>query len=108
MWTGGRRPGRVLSDSCAALARERQRVQEPAAVGLRAHARVHHDDLAAVLVAADQASEALAELQDRLGQRMVAERVTPFRAQRLETRLYERVARALERQPRDHEQRQRV
>ena len=59
-----------------------KRCQERAPVGLRAQARIEDRDNAAIGVAADQASEALAELQHRNGQREVAEPVSAIRFDR--------------------------
>ncbi len=73
-----------------------QRVEEGAAVGLGQDAGVEDHDDAAVGPGADQPAEALLELDDRLGDLVVDERVAAAAADVLEPGLQQRVARARE------------
>ena len=62
----------------------RQRFDEQPAVGLRDDPWVEADDGATVALGADEAAEALFELDDGLGQLVIAERVAAGGADRFE------------------------
>src|SRR5690606_4762397 len=68
----------------------RQRGDEFAAVGLGHDAAVQHDDGAAIHLAANQSPETLLELEDRLGQGILDERLAAARFDALHARFDER------------------
>ena len=68
----------------------RQRFQKRGAVAFRQHAGVEDDDDAAVLLRANEPPDALAQFQDRLGQRILGERIAALRLDQLQPRLESR------------------
>src|SRR6267142_2823543 len=75
----------------------RQRIEKGLAVLLRQNPVVQNHDDARVRLRADQASDALPEFQDRLGQRKFAEGISTARLDPLQPRLDERMVRHRER-----------
>ena len=82
--------------------------EECAAVGPRAQPRIEDGDDTAIRVAANQPAEALAQLEHRGRQCVVAEPVAAQTLDCLAACFVERIARSRERELVDHEQRQRL
>ncbi len=79
----------------------RDRLQEGAAVRLREDARIENYHDPRVALGADQATDALPQFQDRLGQRVFRKRVASAFLNRLEPRFDQRMIRHGKRQARD-------
>src|SRR5215831_17867004 len=91
-WSGGRRPGKDrMRHGVPVLRAAGKRIEEQAAVGLGQESRVEDGDEAGVGLGADQAAKALLELDDGLGELIVAEWDAAARADGVEARLEKRV-----------------